>query len=99
MRCARGLGLLAADWCWEAGHINPSPLCDEFPHGRTVVDVRVEIAQYDLRPYTCGVELLLRSFHQLIGPLPPVLFELFAAPCALWMIPCRCCKCLLVLAV
>ena len=72
MRCACGLELLGVDWCWKAGHISPSPLCDEFPHGQTVVDVRVGVAQYDLRPYTCGVELLLRCFNQLVGPLPAV---------------------------
>ena len=72
MRNARGLELLAVDWCWKASHISPSPLCDEFPHGRTAVDIRVQIAQYDLRPYPCGVELLLCCFDQLVGPLPAI---------------------------
>ena len=70
MRSARGLASLVVDWCWKASHIGPSPLCDEFPHGRTAVNIRVEIAQYDLLPNPCGVEFLLCSFDQLVGLLP-----------------------------
>ena len=73
MRCARGLALLVVDWCWKASHISPPQLCDEFPHGRTVVDIRVEIAQYDLGPYPSSVELLLCCFNQLIGLLLPTI--------------------------
>ena len=57
------LGPCALQVGWQAGYVSPSLYIYEFSHRRTGVDVRVEIAQYDLRKafVLFGIEFVLRG--------------------------------------